>query len=245
MPAMLIQLLLVALMFLSGWWLARVGLKAKLGNGDEWLLRKRVLVVGWLVFVLLQGYRLTVDFVPGFDIPLHYCDVALPVGLLAIATGVRWLRATLLFWTFGLSWNAWITPAVAFDLTTVDFWVFWVLHGAVVVLALYDLVVLGYRPRWLDLWMGVGATIAWGVLTLGINLVSGWNYGYVGPDTELDLAATNALDVFGDWPLRLVWMSLTMVVVYALVLGGVTLWARCMTDNKESRLKAISKDKPA
>lgn len=236
MPQVLIQLLLVASMFAAGWWLACVALKA----GDrEPVLRRRVVVVGWLMFVGLQGYRLTVDFVPGFDIPLHYCDVALPVGLLAIACGVRWLRATLLFWTFGLSWNAWITPAVAFDLATFDFWVFWLLHGLVVVLAIYDLAVLGYRPGWFDVVIGAGVTYAWGVVALVINLMSSWNYGYVGPDTELDLVSTNALDVFGPWPLRLVWMALTVAVVYAMVLGLVTLAIRvlalCSTDkNKEN-----------
>jgi uncharacterized membrane protein YwaF len=49
---------------------------------------------------------------PATGLPLHLCDLNGFVAPLALLTGRRWLRATLYFWTFALTLQAFIQPTL-------------------------------------------------------------------------------------------------------------------------------------
>jgi hypothetical integral membrane protein (TIGR02206 family) len=88
---------------------------------------------------------------PATGLPLHICDLNGLVAPLALLTGRRWLRATLYFWTFALTLQAFIQPTLTHGPAFRVFWLFWAAHSIVVTSAVYDLAVRRSSPasaRW-------------------------------------------------------------------------------------------------
>jgi len=187
-------------------------------EGREAALRK---TLGWFAVASFLGinawYALPANLDWHKTLPLHICDLANLLAALVMFFGyhVRGLRATLYFWAFALTLHGFITPVVEPGLTSPTYWLFWLNHTTVVGLALYDVIVGGYRPRWRDLWVAAAVTLGYVALILPINLLGGWNYGYVGRDLP---ATGTILNLLGDWPRRVVYLAglglLSFVIVY-------------------------------
>lgn len=156
------------------------------------------------VFLGWQAFATAWRLLPGqFDvnesIPLHLCRIvgfAAPLAMLTLHW--RW-RAIVFFWGIGLSTQGFFTPMWNDGLASVAFWLYWVGHVIIIGTGVYDLVVLGYRPRLRHLGF---ACVAGVVLTVGIaafNVACGTNYCYLGKG---DYEGTSIVDHLGDWPAR-------------------------------------------
>jgi hypothetical integral membrane protein (TIGR02206 family) len=150
----------------------------------------------------------------GNSLPLHLCDVT---GLLAVAalyTGRRPVRAVLYFWAFAFSAQAFTQPIVRVGMAHVDFWLYWVTHGAIVAAAAYDVAVLGFRPRLADCRLAVLATLAYIAVVLPVDAALGVNYGYLGDTggTRQTLVAS-----FGPWPARIPLLAVVAAAVMTLL----------------------------
>lgn len=174
--------------------------------------------LGWVAFavwVVTQAYGfLPGQYRPDRVWPIQVCDVAGLVAPLVLWTGWRRLRAVLYFWGLGLSTQAFVQPDVNPDMASVDFWTFWLAHGAVVGTAAYDLAARGFRPGWRDYGTAVLALAAWLAVVLPLDVVTGYNYGYVGGDAGGQPAFILGL---GPWPGRLVWLSLLAAAAMAML----------------------------
>lgn len=172
------------------------------GTRSEWRLR-----LGWSVFTLVWNaaalvfYLVPANFDPRESWPLHVCDVAAWVAPAALLTQRRWLRTLLYFFGIGLSSQAFVTPVVEEGVGSLRYWLFWIGHTQIVGSALYDVAVLGYRPRWRDLLIAAGSLVAYALLVTPINLAWGLNYGYIGDGRP---ERPTLIDRLGPWPLRLV-----------------------------------------
>jgi len=118
-----------------------------------------------------------------------------------LLTGNRILRATLYFWTFALTLQAFIQPALVAGPATAVFWFFFLAHGIVLACALYDLLVLGFRPLWADLPRVYLFSGAYVVAVAAANAWLGANYAYIG-DPAPPLKVPPFIDALGPWPLR-------------------------------------------
>jgi len=134
-------------------------------------------------------------------LPLHICDFNGLIAPLALLSGWRFVRATLYFWTAALTLQAFIQPALTAGPASLVFWFFWTAHTLIAACAVYDIVVLGYRPCWSDLGRALIVSAAYVALVLPINLWLGSNYGYLG-----NPAAVSEIPPFvyalGPWPQR-------------------------------------------
>ncbi len=153
----------------------------------------------------------------GTSLPLQICDLAGFIAPIAILTQLRIFRTLLYFFAFALSTQAFMTPIVRFGPDHFEFWVFWVSHTIIVGYAIFDVLVLGYRPSLRDLLM----TMALGLLYIAAMLATNhllrahWaNYGFVG---NVNLKAPTLLDKLGTWPLRVVWIVLIANAVFVMV----------------------------
>jgi len=148
-------------------------------------------------------------------LPLQLCDLAAMMAWLALLTGLRLCRALLYFWAFALSSQGFVTPITREGPDHPEFWAHWINHGAILAAAVYDVAVLRFRPTRRDLILAVGVSLGYVALMVPLNIATGWNYGYVGPDLP---ESTTILDRLGPWPLRIVWVcllgALAMVAVY-------------------------------
>jgi len=107
------------------------------------------------------------------------------------------------FCGLALCTQALITPGLTEGPALYRFWFFWLSHGVVLGVPLYDVAARGYRPQWRDYAIGCAAALGYVIILLPIDLVTGWNYGFIGPSKP---ETASIVDVLGPWPLRLVWI---------------------------------------
>jgi hypothetical integral membrane protein (TIGR02206 family) len=148
------------------------------------------------------------------SLPLHACDVVGLVAALALLTGRRVWRAMLYYWGIGLSTRRCSRPELAGGLATFNFWSFWVPHGGIIALAVYDLAARGYRPGWRGLRdrHRDAARLPRGRPAVRPDLRV--NYGYVGRGVP---GQPSVIDFLGDWPGRTVKLCVAVSVFLALI----------------------------
>ena len=142
----------------------------------------------------------------------HWCGV---FASLVLLTGQRILRAILYFCGIGLCTQALITPLLVEGPALFPFWFFWMTHGTVIGVALYDVVARGYRPTARDYGIACLTAFAYVVIVLPIDLATGWNYGFVGPSKP---DVPSIVDLLGPWPERLLTIALISVGVMGMLL---------------------------
>lgn len=189
-----------------------------LGRRFRGTSREPRLRLAWALFIIIAQaatiawYLLPRNFDLDRSLPLHVCDLAPWVAVLSMLWTRRWLQTWVFFWGVGLCSQAFITPVVPEGYAHWPFWFFWIQHTQIVAAALYEYLVLGYRPRWRDWLVAVGLTYAYTAAIIPFNLAFNLNYGYVGRATP-DVATI--IDRLGPWPWRLIWLALIVKAVFA------------------------------
>lgn len=157
------------------------------------------------VWIAAHGWwQLPGRFDPSLTLPLQMCHLTSLVASAVLLTRNDTLRAVLYFWSFALCTQAMITPSLVDPPSSHVFWSFWFLHGFVMLTAIYDIVVYGFRPRWRDYRAACIAAIAYVALVLPVNLALGANYGFVGKSKPLN---PSIVDFLGPWPERLLFIA--------------------------------------
>ena len=153
---------------------------------------------------------------PATGLPLHICDLNGLVAPLALLTGKRWLRATLYFWTFALTLQAFIQPALVLGPASPVFWWFWAAHTIVLASAVYDIAVLGFRPQWCDLGRAYAVSALYVAVIVPVDLLLGADYGFIGnPPAGVEIPPF--VDALGPWPPRAVIVIVLGAVAFALL----------------------------
>ena len=97
------------------------------------------------------------------------------------------------------------------------FWAFWIGHTVIAACAVYDVVVLGFRPNWRDLGCAVIASVVYVALIMPVDLWLGANYGFVG-NPPPGVGIPPFVDALGTWPQRAIILIVLVPVGFALVL---------------------------
>ncbi|MEZ6196561.1 MAG: TIGR02206 family membrane protein [Planctomycetota bacterium] len=164
----------------------------------------------------MQTYRLLpAHWNPDVSLPLHLCDfawMAAAWSILSRRDGPGWL---VYYWGLGLSWQAFLTPTVDDGFAHPEFWAFWFLHGGIVAVALVNAFAFGPRPSWRGFVFTVATTLVLFLAVLGVNLALDTPYFFNSPDDGHVEGTPIAL--LGAWPLRLVWLGLIVIGLFALM----------------------------
>lgn len=134
-------------------------------------------------------------------LPLQLCDVAGVVAPLALLTLDRRLRAAVYFWGLTLTTQAFIQPTLTQGPANLLFWCFWISHTVILGCAVYDLVVLGFRPGWADLGRALAVSAAYLAVVVPVNLLLASDYGYIGNPPPGRLIPP-FVALLGPWPQR-------------------------------------------
>jgi hypothetical integral membrane protein (TIGR02206 family) len=180
------------------------------------LLQRRVLagvaIAAWVLWYLWWNWN-GIELQSG--LPLHVCGLMGVLAPLALLTGNRWLRAAMYFSAFTLTLQAFIQPALAAGPATLEFWKFWSLHSLIYCCAVYDLVVLKFRPGWSDFARACIVSAVYVAIIIPVNFLLGTNYGFVGnPPPEVPLPPM--IEYLGPWPGR-VFIVLALVMIGYLI----------------------------
>ena len=207
---------LATLLFFAALWAAliRYGIaRRNVPGAPQW---RRHLGQLCLAIVLLgNGVQLCP---PWFDaaetLPLQICDITEMLVPFALWFRHRVLYALLYFWGLGFSVQAILTPDLAAGPLHLAYWTFWLPHAMLTGSAVFVLIVDEFRPGWHDYGWAYGLAVVYLVLILPFDLLTGFNYGYVGPGLP---GHPSLLDLLGPWPWRIGAMMLTTAMVFALM----------------------------
>lgn len=168
------------------------------------------------LFIVIRLYLITPSqFKWSVWPPLGMCDiVSLLASIKLLNRDSRWLSIALYYGGVGLCTNALITPDLAEGPREFEFWAFWLRHAGIIAVALYDLVVLGFRPGWSDWRRACVLGFCYIAAVSAINVPLGFNFGFMGDSLP---GKPSVLDVLGPWPLRLVWVVLIAGSLWALM----------------------------
>lgn len=177
----------------------------------------------WLAWSIIvsQGFFFVRRFTPGQwdlqdSLPLHMCRWTVWIAAWAMLTLNPRARALLLFWGIGLSTQGLFTPFLDHGLLEMGFWIYWLNHVQIVGAGVYDIVVLGYRPTARHLGFACLAGVGFVLLVFTLNAVLGTNYSYLGAGQH---EGRSIVDELGPYPIRVLWMSLGSMFLFALIYG--------------------------
>ncbi len=191
--SVLVCLAAIAVLIVAARRLRKSGAEPAFRRGVAWSF------IAFWVFQNAWFHASGIDWLTG--LPLHICDLGGLIGPIALLTGNRLMRATLYFWTFALTAQAFIQPALVAGPATSVFWFFFAAHAIVLACATYDLLVLSYRPLFADLPRVYLFSAGYVVLVAAANAWLGANYAYIG-DPAPPLKIPPFIDALGPWPQR-------------------------------------------
>ena len=175
--------------------------------------------LGWanlLFWVVVHGWwMLPPRFDAATSLPLHMCHVAQLLAAIMLLAPRPALRAIVHFWAFALCTQALITPSLREPPTSLWFWAFWIEHGLLQAIAVYDLVVRRYRPTWRDYGVACVAALVYLAVVLPIDVALRTDYGFVGEPTPQN---PSVLDLLGPWPQRLLPIVLLVAAAMAVLM---------------------------
>ena len=149
------------------------------------------------------------------SLPLQVCDILGPGAAIAVAFGFRPARAVLYFCALPLAGQAVLTPTGDQNPAALRFWLYWTMHAGILALSALDLIVLEFRPTLRDYISVVLMDALYAVVIIPIDILLGWNYGYLGdkvPDT------LTAISILGPWPQRIFVILAVVIVLQGLLL---------------------------
>lgn len=195
---------------------ALVTLMARPRDAAAERVQRRTLAAVAIGVWVLSYLWLNWDAIDPKALPLQVCGLMGVVAPLALLTGNRWLRATMYFCASTLTIQAFIQPVLVVGPAKLEFWRFWLLHSLILCCAVYDLVVLRFRPGWSDVTRAGVMSTGYVALIVPVNLMIGTNYGFVGNPPDQALPPMIAL--LGPWPERIFVLMALVFLGYVLAL---------------------------
>ena len=166
-----------------------------------------VIMVLWLLY---NAYYFSPSiFSWSVSLPIHVCDILGPISALALLINNSKFRALLYFCAIPLAGQAIITPTGNQDPFILRFWFYWLLHAGILAISIYDLTVRKYKPKLKDLFWVIIFDFVYIILVVPLNIIFGWNYGYLG-NSKPDV--TTAIDFLGPWPERVLLMLIIVIL---------------------------------
>jgi hypothetical integral membrane protein (TIGR02206 family) len=192
-----------------------------------------VVTYTWLLFPPLHE--------PAKTFPLQLCHLCAFAAGLSLVTGRQWLRSIVHFWGLALCTQALVTPTLVEGPALYPFWFFWTTHGIIIGVAVYDIAARGYRPTLRAYGLACAATAAYAAIVLPLDILFGWNYGFLGPTKP---HVPTIVDFLGPWPQLLGLIVLIVAGAMALLLVPWEL-ARRLRTSARRKAHAGSRHAPA
>lgn len=180
---------------------------------DRWLR-----ITGWMLLAIALAWMLW-DLLPTrFDLahslPVSLSDLARLLIPVALITRAGWAVAVVYYWGLSLNLMALLTPDLNYNFfPPLEYGMFWLAHIAAFAVPVVLVWGLRYRPTWRGFGFAYLFTVAWAVVTMGLNVLTEANYGYLNRPPE----GGSLLDLMGPWPVYLLVAAAVLAVGWALI----------------------------
>ncbi len=200
----------LAVVALLAWSATRFGRAGRVGRGVRLTLASMLLglLAGELALAWRGGW-LTWTTV----LPLQLCDLAVLLAAYGLVTLDRRVIDLLYFWAGSGTLLATLTPDLAHGFPALDYFVFFGLHGLVIVAAALLVLGLDLRPSPRAWWRAFVVTLAYACLVGLFNAAWGTNFLYLCRKPVMP----TMLDAFGPWPYYLLVCAALALVSFRLL----------------------------
>jgi hypothetical integral membrane protein (TIGR02206 family) len=148
-------------------------------------------------------------------LPLHLCDLCILVSLYALVTKHRLATETLYFWTCSGTLLAMVLPAVETGFPSSRFFIYFSLHGGIIIVAVVLVYALGLRPDRSSPLRVFAISLGYTAIIALVNFATGQNYLFLAHKPE----QTTLLDYLGPWPVYIfVSLAIGLGLFYVLTL---------------------------
>lgn len=149
-----------------------------------------------------------------YNLPLHFCAFMLVVAFIALWWRAHWACALVYFGVLTASIQALITPDMAAGYPHIAFYIFFISHGLLLIIALSIPVLLRWRARGWDDLKTLLLMDLYVLCIIPINHWLGTNYGY----TQGSPVEGTLLDYLGPAPWYYLWVQLPVLAVFRLMM---------------------------
>ena len=149
-----------------------------------------------------------------YNLPLHFCSLMLIVAFIALWWRAHWACAMVYFGVLTASIQALITPDMAAGYPSIAFFIFFISHGLLLVIALAIPVLLRWRARGWDDLRTLLLMDLYVICIIPVNIWLGTNYGY----TQGSPVEGCLLDYLGPAPWYYLWVQLPVLAVFRLMM---------------------------
>lgn len=147
-----------------------------------------------------------------YNLPLHFCSFMSILSIIALWWNWRPACALVYFGVLMGSIQGLITPAMADG--RMAFYIFFIAHGLLLLVALSIPILTGWRARGYDDLKALLLMDAFLLFIIPINILLGTNYAY----TQAVPVKGTLLDVFGTPPWYYLWAQLPVLAVFRLLM---------------------------
>ncbi len=148
------------------------------------------------------------------NLPLHFCSFMIIAAIIALWWRKHWACSLVFFGVLTASIQGLITPAMANGYPSIAFYIFFISHGLLLVVALAIPVLLGWRARGYDDVKSILIMDAYVLCIIPVNLWLGTNYGY----TQGSPVEGCILDYLGPAPWYYLWVQLPVLAVFRIMM---------------------------
>ncbi|MFQ6113099.1 MAG: TIGR02206 family membrane protein [bacterium] len=138
-------------------------------------------------------------------LPLHLCDIGGFLICIMLINRNYFLYELAYFWALGGTVQAVLTPDLIEGYSTIDFLIYFVVHGLIIISVIYATVVFKYRPTLKSIWRTFLTTLLYTLVIIPVNLLLNTNFLYICRKPK----NPSLLDYLGPWP----WYVLSLAII--------------------------------
>jgi len=135
-------------------------------------------------------------------LPFHLCDIAAFICGFALITRKPILCELAYFWGLAGTLQGLLTPNLGHDFPSPIFFMFFMMHGVIVITALVLPLGLGWRPRHGAALRAFVWVLVYAAFAFLVNYLLNTNFGFLMHKPE----QASLLDVMGAWPWYVLWL---------------------------------------
>ncbi|MDF1697179.1 MAG: TIGR02206 family membrane protein [Saprospiraceae bacterium] len=205
-PILLVSILMISYIFLAK---KHLNDRQQILFGTGLAIIPALCVLSRMVFTSMEG-----TFSIQEELPLHLCRLlALILPFVIYFKNEKWFGITYFFTMVG-TLQALLTPDLPQAAPHYSYMSYWVLHGVLIYLPIYCIVVFGFRIKKKDFINAVIAGNIYLLITLLINYGIGSNYFY----TSHKPPSASLLDFLGPWPWYILSVELLSIVLFLIAM---------------------------
>ncbi len=209
-PILIASLFMISSIIVAKYWLSERG---KVLFGTALAIIPPMCVLSRVMFTSMEG-----TFNIQEELPFHLCRLlAFILPFVIYYKNKKWFGITYFFTIVG-TLQALLTPDLPQAAPHYSYASYWILHGVLIYLPIYCIVVFGFKINKRDFINAIIAGNIYLVLTLIINFAIGSNYFY----TSHKPPSASLLDILGPWPWYI--LSVEFLTIFMFVVAWMPFW---------------------